>query len=515
MSNQSDNVAILLVDDRPENLAALEAVLDFPGLDLVKAESGNDALRLSLKQEFALVLLDVQMPGMSGFETAELMRSNPKTKHLPIIFVTAGMNDAQLQFKGYELGAVDYLIKPFEPHILKSKVKVFWELYCQRRKLELAHQEQLFNAMREGYAHCKMLYEEGRATDFVYIKTNTAFEHLTGLKNVENKKVSEVIPGIRESNPELFDLYGRVAATGNPEIAEIYVAPLSKWFSVSVYSTEKAYFVAVFQDISERKRIKQEMIVMNNQLTHEVAKRTSELTALAAHIQKIAETERANIARELHDELGSTLVCMSMELGRLKGNISAPELLQDVSGIKDLLLNATQITRGVINQLYPTILDTSGLVAAVEWLVNGYRKHTGIEVELMLPKEAIKMEQAFSLAAFRITQECLTNIAKHAGASKVCVDMKVSDRLLSITIRDNGRGFSAVEKRADGHGIFGMNERARYLGGSMEIESEEGQGTTAYLHLPLAAQQKKSNTASNPMPGCQKSYESYVTHAEN
>ncbi|MDP1957916.1 MAG: response regulator, partial [Rhodocyclaceae bacterium] len=110
----TENVALLLVDDRPENLVALEAVLDDPGLDLVKVSSGNDALRQTLKQDFALVLLDVQMPGMDGFETAELMRSNPKTRHLPIIFITAGMKDIQLQFKGYELGAVDYLIKPFE-----------------------------------------------------------------------------------------------------------------------------------------------------------------------------------------------------------------------------------------------------------------------------------------------------------------------------------------------------------------------------------------------------------------
>ena len=132
----TENVALLLVDDRPENLVALEAVLGNQGLDLVKATSGNDALRHTLKRDFALVLLDVQMPGMDGFETAELMRSNPKTRHLPIIFVTAGMKDIQLQFKGYELGAVDYLIKPFEPHILQSKVKVFCELYRQRRQLE-------------------------------------------------------------------------------------------------------------------------------------------------------------------------------------------------------------------------------------------------------------------------------------------------------------------------------------------------------------------------------------------
>jgi len=134
-----DVVTLLLVDDRPENLLALEAVLADQGLNLVKAGSGNDALRHTLKQDFALVLLDVQMPGMDGFETAELMRTNPKTRHLPIIFVTAGVKDIQLQFKGYELGAVDYLIKPFEPHILQSKVKVFCELYRQRRQLE-AHQ---------------------------------------------------------------------------------------------------------------------------------------------------------------------------------------------------------------------------------------------------------------------------------------------------------------------------------------------------------------------------------------
>ena len=144
----TDKISLLLVDDRPENLVALEAVLGNQGLDLVKVMSGNDALRATLKQDFALVLLDVQMPGMDGFETAELMRANPKTRHLPIIFITAGMKETHLQFKGYEAGAVDYLIKPFEPHILQSKVKVFCELYRQRRQLE-ANQAQLESKIRE------------------------------------------------------------------------------------------------------------------------------------------------------------------------------------------------------------------------------------------------------------------------------------------------------------------------------------------------------------------------------
>lgn len=132
-----DLVPILLVDDRKENLLSLEALLSDQGYTLVKATSGNEALCLTLKQEFALVLLDVQMPGMDGFETAELMRINPKTKHIPIIFVTAGMRDLQFQFRGYDTGAVDYLAKPIEPLFLQSKVRVFAELYRQRHDLEL------------------------------------------------------------------------------------------------------------------------------------------------------------------------------------------------------------------------------------------------------------------------------------------------------------------------------------------------------------------------------------------
>lgn len=136
MTHKQEPISVLLVDDRQENLVAIEALLADMGLNLVKALSGNEALRLSLKQNFALVLLDVQMPDMDGFETAELMRANPKTRRLPIIFVTAGMKDISCQFKGYDAGAVDYLLKPLEPAILRSKVKVFKELFLQRRALE-------------------------------------------------------------------------------------------------------------------------------------------------------------------------------------------------------------------------------------------------------------------------------------------------------------------------------------------------------------------------------------------
>lgn len=150
--------SILIVDDRSENLVALETLLERPDLQLLKADNGNDALKLLLKHDVALVLLDVQMPGMNGFEMAELMRRNRKTQSIPIIFVTANGDKRQL-FRGYEVGAVDYLAKPIDRDVLLSKVKVFLELDRQKQELEkqllqiqqLKQQnEQLLHALGDG-----------------------------------------------------------------------------------------------------------------------------------------------------------------------------------------------------------------------------------------------------------------------------------------------------------------------------------------------------------------------------
>jgi PAS domain S-box-containing protein len=127
--------SVLLVDDRPANLVALEATLAPLGIRTVAAVSGPEALRRLLAEEFALVLLDVQMPGMDGFETATLMKRHPRTAHVPIIFVTAIHREAAHLFTGYERGAVDYLTKPFDPNILRSKVRVFVDLFCKERQL--------------------------------------------------------------------------------------------------------------------------------------------------------------------------------------------------------------------------------------------------------------------------------------------------------------------------------------------------------------------------------------------
>jgi signal transduction histidine kinase len=132
----TDFVQILLVDDTPENLVALEALLERDGVRILTASSGSAALEVLLAHDVSLALLDVQMPDMDGFELAELMRGSERTKRVPIIFVTAGLRDPNRVFKGYESGAVDFLYKPIDPMILRSKVDVFLELARQRREIE-------------------------------------------------------------------------------------------------------------------------------------------------------------------------------------------------------------------------------------------------------------------------------------------------------------------------------------------------------------------------------------------
>ncbi len=131
-----EKVNILLVDDRPENLDALESVLADLGQNLVRAASGREALRRVLQQDFAAILLDVQMPGMDGFETAEAIRERERSQHTPILFITAVGKSEPEVFKGYSVGAVDYVFKPFVAEILKAKVRVFVDLFQMRRQIE-------------------------------------------------------------------------------------------------------------------------------------------------------------------------------------------------------------------------------------------------------------------------------------------------------------------------------------------------------------------------------------------
>ncbi len=170
-----ERVSLLLVDDRPENLLALEAILEPLNQDLVRADSGPEALRKVLVSEFAAILLDVQMPGMNGFEVAEIIKSRERSRTIPIIFLSAINKEDAYVFKGYSMGAVDYVFKPFNPDVLRSKVAVFVDLYLkqreiqrqgellrdsQKRELELEHRTSLLEAEARSAARLSQMNEE-------------------------------------------------------------------------------------------------------------------------------------------------------------------------------------------------------------------------------------------------------------------------------------------------------------------------------------------------------------------
>ena len=177
---------------------------------------------------------------------------------------------AQLSAQTLALGGEKVILSTFVDITERKRAE-------ERLRISEEHYRSLFDNMLNGYAYCKMLFDENGPQDFTYLSVNSAFESLTGLKNVTGKNVSEVIPGIRQSDPELFEIYGRVALTGTPERFETYVEALDMWFSIAVYSPAKEYFVAIFDVITERKRAEEALRRSHDELEERVIERTEAL----------------------------------------------------------------------------------------------------------------------------------------------------------------------------------------------------------------------------------------------
>lgn len=215
---------LLLVDDRPENLLALEAILEPLGQELVRAQSGEEALRRLMTEEYAAILLDVQMPGLDGFQTAELIKGRERTRHVPILFLTAISKDAEHIFRGYSSGAVDYLTKPFDPQILRAKVSVFIELWqktveLRERDARLAEQE-LSALERESELRYRSLADavpqivwttdaEGRT-----LFSNERWYEYTGLERDATGEVDSIVHP--EDVPELRRRWAASLESGDP-----------------------------------------------------------------------------------------------------------------------------------------------------------------------------------------------------------------------------------------------------------------------------------------------------------
>lgn len=366
MSAAEAAARILAVDDDQRNLLALQELLQAPGQELVLARSGEEALQHVEREEFAVILLDARMPGMDGFATARRIRERPG-QNTPIIFLTAAYEDLSSIFRGYEVGAVDYIVKPLIPEVLKSKISVFVDLYKKS--------------------------------------------------------------------------------------------------------------VALKREIAERR------------VTEERLRESEEnLRALAARLQSVREEEQIRIAREIHDELGQALTGLKMDLTWLAGGLKPDQqpLVEKTSAMFRLIDGTIRSVRRIASGLRPEVLDEIGLAAAISWQARDFQVRSGIRCNVELPPDGPALDSARSTAMFRIFQELLTNVARHAHATRVDVRMGVDGHTMWLSVQDNGRGISEQKiMSSKSLGFLGMRERVLPFDGRIDIRGQRGKGTMVTIRIPL------------------------------
>ncbi|MCK4221807.1 MAG: PAS domain S-box protein, partial [Dehalococcoidia bacterium] len=253
--------------------------------------------------------------------------------------------------------------------------------------------------------------------------------------------------------------------------------PVSLLGAPVIVEGKQVGILGIYRDITERKNAEEELRGSRQQLRE-----------LAAHLQGVRERERTSIARELHDEMGQTLTALKMDLSWLNKRLPRDEtlLLDKIKAMVKLTDATIRAVKRISAELRPGILDDLGLTAAIEWETEEFQKRTGIKCELSMDEELIVLEQDRSTAIFRIFQEALTNVSRHARANRVKASLREEAGGLVLRVVDDGKGIT--EKQAShprSFGLIGMRERTLAMGGEFGIEGVAGEGTTLTVRLPL------------------------------
>ena len=266
---------------------------------------------------------------------------------------------------------------------------------------------------------------------------------------------------------------------------------------VRTYSTTKAPWfdksgtlmglVGISTDITARKEAEDSLRARERQLEATIAERTATLRELTNHIETIREEEKRAIARELHDDMGATLTSLSMHLQGAYALFPDDEKWNGrKSKIQSLLASVVATTRRLQTNLRPTMLDLFGLKTAISELLTEFGLESGLLCKASLPDDDLVIDAKLEIALYRMLQEILNNVAKHARASKVDVILDLDEDRLVLTVRDDGIGIDDVQLRTTvTHGLRGLHERAAYLGGSIGIRRGNTGGTIVAIHIPL------------------------------
>jgi len=288
------------------------------------------------------------------------------------------------------------------------------------------------------------------------------------------------------------DLHYRITPMGQDEFAE-----LARQFNQMVIQLEATTVSKALLEGSEAKL--QETVgdlrrenAEREQAERQLRESREQLRALAAHLQSVREEERTRLAREIHDELGQLLTSMIIDLSWLEDKLSttdgaapSPPFVERVRALLQLADMTVDTVRRIATELRTGLLDDFGLTAAVEWQTQEFQRRTGIKCDLVINLDATDLDQAYSTAVFRIFQEALTNVARHAGASSVSIVLEENEGQLILQVEDNGEGFTEdALSNTRSLGVVGMRERALILGGEVEIKGVRGAGTRVTARIP-------------------------------
>jgi PAS domain S-box-containing protein len=242
--------------------------------------------------------------------------------------------------------------------------------------------------------------------------------------------------------------------------------------------------IVIFTEDTTRRKAAEAALLRNEKL----ALQREQLQALAKRLQQAREEERKMVARDLHDQIGQILTAIKMDMAWAVRHLPGAqnEVHDRLKGSIELVNEGVRSVRAICSGLRPGILDDLGLAAAIEWQAHEFAARTGIACKVSIPSAEMRLDGDLSTAIFRIFQECLTNIARHAEAQSVSASLSTQDEDLLLVVQDDGKGFHESEAAAS-LGVLGMKERAKACGGVLQLSSSPGKGTTVTVRVPLRA----------------------------
>lgn len=516
-------VNILMVDDQPAKLLSYEVILSELGENLIKATSGREALEQLLKNDVAIVLMDVSMPELDGFELAEMIHQHPRCRETAVIFISAVHLTDLDQLKGYERGAVDYISVPVIPELLRAKVSVFAELRRKSRQLESLNREleqRVAERTEELEKRAETLQQLNSelarknqdldaivktAPDIIFSRradgsrdyVSDRFYEYTGALPESAKGVGwldHVHPDDKESS---LAQWAHCVESGDNYECEYRLRGRDgqyRWFRVRAVpirdqANRITRWYGTCSDIHDSKLVEHAMRESAAELERKVDERTAALRRLSNRLMTMQDDERRRIARELHDGLGQEMVALKMLLNGIADTpLSLPEYIGQATGVID---RATQQIRTLSYLLHPPLLDEVGLLSALRWYLEGLTQRSGIETKLEVsPDDFPRLALELETAMFRIIQEALTNVFRHSGAHQVWISLTQGEGKMTVKVRDDGRGIAdgvvELHSSTPGVGIRGMSERAKELGGQLLVKSAHP-GTIVEMTIPVSA----------------------------